>query len=529
MRRYVVLILFILSLLSACAPDAVQGYLEYDGESSYEMPASGGNIRFNLIWDHVEWMVTEGTADESFVSIAPSSGGSVDRFGNTYVTLTVGRNTSLNPREAVVTISPTRGNVPEMAVMVTVSQEAGLPEEEEKEEEPVVPVRVTVDPSVEYQTIDGFGGMNLLSNWGKTQLMTDDEVDLVFGTDAGGLGLSIMRIRLHPEIARWNIAVPSAKRAYEKYGVKILASPWSPPASMKSNGNVIKGYLKPEKYEDYALYLEKFASYMKDSGAPLYAVSIQNEPDWDPDYEGCTWTPDQVYDFVSGYGHLVTSTRLAAAESLNMGHRYYDALLNDETCIENFEIVAGHIYGGGLKSYPLAGEKGKAIWMTEHLLNEDYETDAWGETMTMVNEMNDCMTVGWNAYIWWYIKRYYSLLGDGEKGTAESAILPRGHAFAQFSRYVRPGYVRVKAVSKVVTVRCSAYKGDGKVVLVLINNGSSEQKDFRVGFGADMTDVSSASVICTSASSNAFSLPFESDTSTLTVDLPARSVTTVVI
>lgn len=511
-------------MLIGCSTEET-GRVQYEGLPSYEdIPGEGGSIRFNIIWDHAGWEVTEQSDNESFIRISPSTGGSKERSGNTLVTITVGRNTSESPRGTSIAIAPVSGSVQETAIIVPIRQGAGNPEDE-KEEKPAVIIKATIDESVRHQVIDGFGGMNLLSNWGKTTLLTDAEVDKVFGTDKNQLGLSIMRIRLHPEKKRWNIAVPSARRAWEKYGVKILASPWSPPAYMKTNGSLIKGELKEDHYKDYALYLEEFSQYMIESGAPLYAVSIQNEPDWNPDYEGCTWTPEQVFTFVKEYGHIISSTRLAAAESLNMGHRYYDPLLDDEVCLENFDIVAGHIYGSGLKPYPLAQERGKMVWMTEHLLNEDYETDAWGESMAMVNEMNDCMTAGWNAYIWWYIKRYYSLIGDGDNGTAESMILPRGHAFAQFSRYIRPGYARIAASTKNVSgVKISAYTGENHTVIVLINNTKAEIRNFTIDCKRSIE-----SATCTSRSMNGTDASVTCDGSHITLTLPAESISTICI
>jgi len=58
------------------------------------------------------------------------------------------------------------------------------------------------------------------------------------------------------------------------------------------------------------------------------------------------------------------------------------------------------------------------------------------------------MSFNWNAYVWWYIRRYYSYLGDGEKGTTRGQILKRGFAMSQFSKFIRPGYIRVNAQSE---------------------------------------------------------------------------------
>ena len=70
-----------------------------------------------------------------------------------------------------------------------------------------------------------------------------------------------------------------------------------------------------------------------------------------------------------------------------------------------------------------------------------------------------------NAYIWWYLRRYYGPLGE------DGVITKRGHVMSQFTKFIRPGYVRVGATanpSPGVTV--SAYKSE-KLVIVAINQG----------------------------------------------------------
>lgn len=63
---------------------------------------------------------------------------------------------------------------------------------------------------------------------------------------------------------------------------------------MKTNNNIIGGKLIPDSGAAYARYLNDFALYMASNGAPLYAVSVQNEPDWEPNYESCVWTATEM-------------------------------------------------------------------------------------------------------------------------------------------------------------------------------------------------------------------------------------------
>ena len=73
------------------------------------------------------------------------------------------------------------------------------------------------------------------------------------------------------------------------------------------------------------------------------------------------------------------------------------------------------------------------------------------------------------AYVWWYIRRQYGPMKE------DGNISKRGYMMAQFSKFVRPGYVRVDATKNPASnVYVSAYKGDNKVVIVAINKGTSQ-------------------------------------------------------
>ena len=77
--------------------------------------------------------------------------------------------------------------------------------------------------------------------------------------------------------------------------VQILASPWSPPASYKTNNSENNGgKLKTDDYDDYARHLNSFVQFMAKENVKIDVVSIQNEPDWHPDYQSCDWSGDEL-------------------------------------------------------------------------------------------------------------------------------------------------------------------------------------------------------------------------------------------
>lgn len=317
------------------------------------------------------------------------------------------------------------------------------------------------------QKIRGFGGVNA---W-KGRLSDVDMNTLYGNANDNEYGFSIYRVHIAPfGDTSWAAELDNAKKAIAR-GAIVMASPWTPPAEMKTNGNVIGGSLKPESYGAYAAYLKHFADYMKDNGAKLYAISIQNEPDVHVKYESCDWSAAQMRDFLRDHGAEIGPTPIIAYESFNFNSRKMDTILDDKTAAAHVNIIGGHIYGKsndhtGIGYYARGFEMGKEVWMTEHLVNN---TD-WTGALNTAYEMHNCMVVGnYSAYLWWFLKRFYGPIGENGENTK------RGYVMAQFSKYIRPGYNRVDALANPTTnIYISAYKGDGKTVIVAVNMGKKD-------------------------------------------------------
>ncbi len=244
----------------------------------------------------------------------------------------------------------------------------------------------TVDFGTTYQTIRGFGGSEAWAG-----AMPNAQISALFGTTGTDIGLTILRLRIAP--ATWTSATKTADTtawtteldnglAAQALGATIFASPWSAPASMKTNGSVNEGSLSTTSYADYAAYLNAYTSYAQTLNVNLYAISMQNEPDWNPCdpngtdegpngkdcYESCLWTAAQMDTWVAGYGSTLT-TKLMMPESASFNAAMSSTALNDANAVNSISIVGGHLYGGP-PTYPtLAKSKGKDVWMTEHYLN----------------------------------------------------------------------------------------------------------------------------------------------------------------
>jgi glucuronoarabinoxylan endo-1,4-beta-xylanase len=402
---------------------------------------------------------------------------------------------------------------------------------------------ITVNSATKYQTIDGFGAA--VSIWGSA--WSTAETQTLVGQGANQFGLSIVRTGISPVSSEWSTQVSALKTA-KSYGsdVKILATPWTAPAEWKANNSRINGgKLKPEYYDDYANHLNSYVQYMREQGVAIDVTSVQNEPDWHPSYDSMDWTGTELRDFVRDQGSKVQNTKLMVAEAVNMSYSFTDPTLNDAAARNNIGYIGGHLYGaessGRLGPYPLAAQYNKPVWMTEWNLHKadgdgsniwgDPSNQAvWDETLDdIMRTVHKSMESNWSAYVWWYGKRFYSFIGDGESayGTTAGAPLKRGYAFSQYSKYVRPGYQRVSLTksSKAAPLEVTAYQGDGKVTLVILNRSTSAVNNAVI---QSPQRAAKAEYYVTSPTANAASQPVTLNGQQATVNVPARSISTIV-
>jgi len=218
---------------------------------------------------------------------------------------------------------------------------------------------VTVNLDEEHQTIRGFGGM-VHNTWQGGAGLSAEDAKLAFGAGEGQLGLTALRIPVNENKADWSKELAAAKLA-QSYGAIVYASPWNPPSNLRDGNRKI-----PESnWQAYVDHLNSFAAHMKDQGAPLYAISIQNEPDWC--HEWTCWSADDVYKFLKNYGGQLrkNGTKVITAESFAYVKTLYDKILNDATALSNVDIIGAHFYastaasGDDFFQYSLADQKAK--------------------------------------------------------------------------------------------------------------------------------------------------------------------------
>jgi len=384
----------------------------------------------------------------------------------------------------------------------------------------------TVSFGTTEQTIRGFGGSDA---W--MSAFSSATESALFGTGANQLGLTILRARIDPTSttggSNWATELANDQGAHA-LGATIIATPWTPPAAWKSNDSTIEGTLNTSEYAAYANYLNLFTAYLAAGGVPLYAISMQNEPDANVTYESCVWTGATMDTWVANNAGVLT-TKLMMPESESFTTSLSDPALDDANAVGKISIIAGHIYGVSPSYYTNAENKGKEVWMTEHYLNPaNGSASAIGDAIAAAEEVHNSMVVGqYNAYVWWWIvdwpaESYVSGLADTNNNPTYY-----GAAIAQFSKFVRPGYVRVSATANPVSgVDVSAYTGSGNDVIVAINSNGSANS---VTFDLASSTASAFTPYQTSASGMLKQLSAVSVSgSAFTYSLPAQSITTFV-
>lgn len=332
---------------------------------------------------------------------------------------------------------------------------------------------IDIDSQTKFQHVTGFGGFSPSPQW--QYWLNDSQMTKLFGKGESQLGLNILRLYIANNKNGWSSCVANAKVA-KKYGAYVFASPWSPPASWKSNNSDSNGgYLLESHYADWANYLNDYYKYMKGQGVTIDAVSIQNEPDWNASYQSCIWTGEQMAKFIREQGDKI-ECQIIAPEAIHFTKSMHEPILNDPEACERLDIVGGHFYGWDGSSYPLAAQKGKEVWMTEFLINERQQNEGknitWKEDgFLFARSINDAMLANMSAWVHYSLKRYYGVMGDGEYGTTNNGITKRGYILSHYAKYVS-GTTRVRhslndPSGKLTASSYLSVTGDSVVVMLL--------------------------------------------------------------
>ncbi|MEN8249427.1 MAG: glycoside hydrolase family 30 protein [Bacteroidota bacterium] len=300
--------------------------------------------------------------------------------------------------------------------------------------------------------------------------------------------------------------IPMIKRAIEKAGGTLLtyASPWSPPAFMKSNNNMLQGgSLLPEYYDAWALYYTKFIKEYEALDIPIWGITIQNEPMATQRWESCIYTAEEERDFLkNSLGPTLEKEGLGDKKIIVWDHNR-DLITNRANTILDDPEASKYVWGVGFhwyetwtgsepnfenlrrvkESYP-----DKELIFTEGC-NESFDPEKyeyWPNAerygKSMINDFNRG-TAGWTD---WNILLdetggpnhvqnlcFAPVHGDTQSG--QVIYTPSYYYIGHFSKYVRPDAKRVSTVvSRTFLMATTWVNEDGSYATVVMNDTEEE-------------------------------------------------------
>ena len=390
-------------------------------------------------------------------------------------------------------------------------------------------VIVEVDSTRAFQTIDGFGytltsgsaqlinGMNASA---KTTLLQE-----LFGNNPNSISISYLRISIGASdlsasvysyndlpagqtdinLAQFSLApdkvdvIPLLKEILQiNPAIKILGSPWSPPAWMKDNGSSKGGSLKPEYYGVYANYFVKYIQQMKVEGITIDAITPQNEPLHPGNNPSMYMTATQQADFIKN--HLgpafqaagITTKIIVYDHNCNKPE-YPLEILNDAGAKAFVDGSAFHLYEGDISalSQVHTAHPDKNVYFTEQWTgaNGSFDGDLkWHIRNVIIGSMRNWSRTAleWNLAI----DPTYSPHTPGGCTECKGALTINGSSatpnvgyfiIAHASKFVTPGSVRIHSDNSGSIYSVAFKRPDGKKVLIVLNDGGSEQS-FNIKF-----------------------------------------------
>lgn len=394
---------------------------------------------------------------------------------------------------------------------------------------------IAVDEDSSFQEIVGFGAsLTDASAWLIQHRLTPAErealLEDLFGR-AHGIGLSFVRLdmgasdfalrqysyddmpagQIDPALTHFSIdadraeTLPILKRALAiNPKLAIMASPWSAPAWMKSSGSMIKGTLLPEAYEPFAQYFRKFIEAYAVEGVPVYAVTVQNEPHFEPgDYPGMRLEPAARARFIGQHlGPLLERARLTT-RILDWDHNWDEpnsplTVLADSAARRYVSGVAWHCYAGDVAAQSVVHNAypEKDAYFTECSGGEwaprFAENLAWTVRTLIIGSTRHWArgVLLWNLAL---DERSGPHLGGCGNCRGVVTIDSSGHtvrrneeyyALAHASRFVRRGAHRVASTSGLEGIESVAFRNadDGSKALIVLNTNPTE-KAFSVRVG----------------------------------------------
>jgi len=390
---------------------------------------------------------------------------------------------------------------------------------------------INIFPDIEYQEIKGFGGaFTEAASTTLDKLSADNRkkiLELYFDREKG-LGYNFGRVHINScdfslgnytcvdegdeTLETFNISrdekslIPMIKEAMEYGEIEMFASPWSPPAYMKTNGKMNEGgKLKDEYKELWAEYFVKFIEKYKESGIDITTVSVQNEPKAVQRWDSCIYSAEEERDFVKNY--LGKKMQDIGVKILFWDHNKErvieraKVMLSDEEAAKYISGLAFHWYSGDHfeqlemfnKLYP-----NKELVFSEGCY--EYSLGA-KETVQIGEKYAHDMIGNFNNYCNTFCD--WNLLLDEKGGpnhvgnfcdspimadtvNDEIHIHDSYYYIGHFSKFVEKGAKRIGSSKWTPELDTVSFKNpDGTVVTVVLNM-TNDEKEFSISINGEM-------------------------------------------
>ena len=379
---------------------------------------------------------------------------------------------------------------------------------------------VFIDTSVKFQEIQGFGGAFTEAAAVTLDKMPPDLrqeiLEAYFSPDTGN-AYSLCRTHINScdfslgnyaytevdgdvELKHFSIEhdrqalIPMIREAIDLSGgkLKLFASPWSPPAWMKTNGMMNNGgKLKPEYRQTWADYYVRYIQEYGQAGIPIWGLTVQNEPEATQTWDSCIYTGEEERDFVRDYlGPTLHDAGLGNVNVIVWDHNR-DRLFERAKAVLDDPKAAHYVWGVGFHWY--CGDHFDNVQLThdaypdKHLIftegcqENGPHLGSWdtGERYahSIINDLNRWTEawVDWNMVLDEtggpnHVGNFCSapIIADTQAGEIryQSSYYYIGH----FSRFIRPRARRVACAKTLDSLEASAFlNSDGSVAVVVLN------------------------------------------------------------
>lgn len=309
--------------------------------------------------------------------------------------------------------------------------------------------------------------------------------------------------------------IPLIKKATEAAGGSLLlyASPWSPPAFMKDNNNMLQGgKLLPEYFDSWALYYAKFIKAYEAEGMPIWGITIQNEPMAVQRWESCIYSAEEERDFLKNHlGPTLEREGLGDKRIVVWDHNR-DLINHRANTIFEDPEAAKYAWGIGFHWYetwaggdPMFSNLGniKESFPTKNLLftegcQEGFREDRyqfWPHAerygRSIINDFNNG-TVGWTD---WnilldqtggpnHVGNYCFAPIHGDTDAGELIYTPTYYYIGHFSKFIRPGAKRISTVSSRSHLLSTTFVNEDQSMVSVVMNQSDEPIDYKLYVGA---------------------------------------------